>query len=221
MVVMDGFVTSHSVENLETLIDRSVRSFVGEFKFKESLLDVSNPHTFGPVGLPDSYFDFKIDQEEALGGVFEEYDRIADGFKELSGRDYDVFEGYHTRDADHIVIAMGATCGTIKDVVDELREKGEKVGLLKIKMFRPFPYKEVSRAISHAKNISVLDKSMAFGSMPPLYSEIVMSSHALNLKAQISSYVYGLGGSDIFKKDIEKVFENMIKGGKMKMEYIA
>ncbi|MDH4330619.1 MAG: pyruvate ferredoxin oxidoreductase [Candidatus Moranbacteria bacterium] len=222
MVIMDGFVTSHSVENLEVLIDRSVRSFVGEFKFNQSLLDVSNPHTFGPVGLPDSYFDFKIEQEAAMDKVFEEYENVADGYGELSGRHYELFEKYHTRDADHVIVAAGATCGTIKDVVDEMREKGKKVGLLKIKMFRPFPYKQIAKALSGAKNISVLDKSMAFGSMPPICSEIVMSAQISNLKSQISSYVYGLGGRDIFAKDIENVFENMIKGKKMKgVQYIA
>ncbi|MFC1608934.1 pyruvate ferredoxin oxidoreductase [Patescibacteria group bacterium] len=216
MVVMDGFVTSHSVENLKTLHDRSVRMFVGEYKPKDALLNVKKPHTFGPVSLPNSYFEFKLDQQEAILNSIDEFESIADQFADLSGRHYDVFENYQAADADHVIVAAGSVCGGVKDTVDKLRMKGKKVGLLKIKMFRPFPYKRIAKILSKAKTIAVLDKSMAFGSVPPMYGEIVMSANLADHKSRISSYVYGLGGRDVFTKDIEKVFDDLAKGRKFR-----
>ena len=214
MVVMDGFITSHSVENLETLLDKVVKKFVGSYKNPKALLEIKKPHTYGPVSLPDSYFEFKIDQADAMDKVLENYKKVVEDFNEVSGRKYNFFEKYKTKDADHILIVAGSTAGTAKDVVDKLREKGDKVGLIKIKLFRPFPYTEIAKVISKARNIAVMDRSISFGSKPPLYSEIVNSSQ--KAYANISSYVYALGGRDIFAENIEEVFADMISGKKIK-----
>ncbi|MFA6789975.1 MAG: pyruvate ferredoxin oxidoreductase, partial [Parcubacteria group bacterium] len=219
MVIMDGFTTSHSVENLEMLPDGTVRKFVGRYKNKEALLNVKKPHTFGPVSLPDSYFELKIDQDEAMKEVLKNYEETAGEFKEVSGRDYELIEEYRAKDADHILVLIGSTAGTAKDVVDNIREKGEKVGLVKIKLFRPFPYKEVAVAVSKAKSIAVMDRSISFGSVPPLYSEIINSVKDCDMR--VASYVYALGGRDIFTKDIERVFEDLISGNiSDKTEYL-
>lgn len=223
MVAMDGFITSHSVENLEILPDEKVKKFIKEFKPDRSLLDIENPLTFGPVGLPNSYFEFKIDQQDAMEKVFPEFGHVTSEFHMMSGRTYDIFEAYKLKDADFAIVVAGSTAGTAKVVVDKLREEGKKVGLLKIRFFRPFPHKEVAHALKNVKKIAVLDRAMAFGSYPPLYSEIINSlGNSESYKLKANSYIYGLGGRDIFQKDIKKVFEDLDKGKiSKKVNYIG
>jgi pyruvate ferredoxin oxidoreductase alpha subunit len=209
MAIMDGFITSHSVENLEILENSAAKSFIGEYNPKNYLLDFENPKTFGPVGLPNSYFEFKRSQIEAMDGVIGEIGEIFRKYGEISGRNYDVFEGYKLEDAQKAIVVAGSAAGTAKIAVDELREQGEKVGLLKIKLFRPFPYAQIAEALKNVENIAVLDRTVSFGSVAPLYSEIKNSLFSiLNSQFSIQSYIYGLGGREIFKEDIKKVFQN-------------
>jgi len=203
MAIMDGFNTSHSVENMEMLSDEIVKKFIGEFKPEKYLLDVKNPITFGAFALQNSYFEFKVEQEKAMQEAKDEYLKIAKEFEKISGRKKDFFEEYETQDAEKVIILMGSTAGTAKEVVDKLRERGEKVGLLKINLFRPFPKEEIAKTLKKAKKIAVLDRAQSIGTMPPLYMEI---KNAISGKQKISSYIYGLGGRDIFQKDLEKVF---------------
>lgn len=212
MVAMDGFVTSHSVETLEIISDEAAKKFIGEFSPAQSLLDFDNPVTYGPVGLPDSYFEFKIDQAEAMKNVLPEFNCISAEFNSISGRSYNIFESYKIEDAEYIIVVMGSTAGTAKEVVDKLRVEGQKTGLLKIKFFRPFPYEEVAEVLKNAKSIAVMDRVMPLGSYPPLYSEVVNSLFKIQSATadKIQSCVYGLGGRDTFKKDIEKIFEDLI-----------
>lgn len=212
MVVMDGFITSHNVENLELLEDDAVRNFVGEYRNENALLDVDNPVTYGPVSLANSHFDFKLDQEKAMQKVEENCREAMREFAEISGRSYEAIEKYQADDAESIIVAMGSVAGSIKDVVDEMRERGEKVGLLKIKLFRPFPYETVVEALSKAKNIAVMDRALSFGAKPALYSDVVNAVFQAGLDVKIGSYVYGLGGRDIFRKDIEGIFEELLNG---------
>lgn len=222
MVVMDGFTTSHNVENLELLPDEIVKKFVGEYKNENALLDVDNPVSYGPVALANSYFEFKLDQEEAMGKVSDNYLEVIKDFEKISGRGYDLIEEYEMKDAEQAIVLMGATAGTAKDAVDKLRKDGKKVGLIKIKLFRPFPYKKIGEALKDVKNIAVLDRAISSGSMPALYNEILNSAYQNNLfDKKISSYVYGLGGRDIFIKDIENIFNDLIEEKNIKrIEYI-
>lgn len=213
MVIIDGFITSHSVENLEVIPDEKVKSFIGEFKPEKFLLNLEDPVTFGPVGLPNSYMEFKIDQGKAMERVFDEYRKIAGDFQTITFRGYDVLEKYKSDDAEQIIVVAGSTAGTAKEVVDKLRNEGKKVGIVKIKLFRPFPHKEISEALKNAKSVAVLDRAISFGTFPPLYSEIINSLYQIpDTKYQIHSYIYGLGGRDIFQKNIEKAFSDMING---------
>lgn len=222
MVIMDGFTTSHSVENLETLPDGVVKKFVGTYKNPNALLNTKKPHTYGPVALPDSYFEFKIDQEKAMDEVSKNYKEVVKEFNEIAETKYKLFEEYRSKDAEHTIVLAGSSAGTAKDVVDKLRKKGEKVGLIKIKLFRPFPYKEIAKSISKAKNIAVMDRAISSGSVPPFYSEIVNALHEESLNKVVGSYVYGLGGRDVFASNIEEVFEDMIKGRDLeKINYLG
>jgi pyruvate ferredoxin oxidoreductase alpha subunit len=222
MSIMDGFNTSHSVENLEILEDEAVRKWVGNFTPKNSLLDHKNPVTFGPLVLQNGYFEFKIDQEEAMNAAIDEYKKIAQEFAELSGRKKDYFEEYKMEDAEEVIVLMGSAAGTAKEAVDKLREAGKKVGLLKINLFRPFPAEKIAETLKNVKSIAVLDRSQSIGTFPPLYMEIVNSMfHVSSFKFQVSSYIYGLGGRDIFQKDIEEVFGELEKGQlENKIKYI-
>ena len=220
MVIMDGFNTSHNVENLETLEDRPVKEFMGEYKPEKHLLDIGNPVSFGALALQNVYFDFKIDQEKAMDGVVEKYLEITKEYEKMSGRKYDLFEEYKIEGAERMVVLAGSTAGTAKDAVDALRQDGEKVGLVKIELFRPFPYKEMTDAINrvstNAEEIIVMDRALSSGSKAPLYSEIVNSLYQIpDTKYKIRSVVYGLGGRDVFRKQIEDVLT-----GKFKEKYL-
>ena len=224
MVIMDGFNTSHSVENLEILETKVVKEFVGEYKAINSLLDIDNPVTYGAVALQNSYFEFRIDQEEAMRTAEAEYEKIAKDFEKISGRKYSIFEEYRLEDAEKIMVLTGSATGTAKVVVDKLREAGEKVGILKIELFRPFPHKKIAEALKNAKEIIILDRAQSIGTNAPFYSEIINSLYGNGRDAkfcvstgrEIKSYVYGLGGRDIFQKQIEDVFAGKIEGGYIK-----
>ncbi len=212
MVIMDGFNTSHSVENLSILDKEIVKNFIGENKFPNSLLDVDNPVTYGALALQNSFFEFKISQEEAMVEAKEIFLEITQEFEKVSGRKYELFEKYKTEDAEKIIILAGSSAGTAKDVVDDIREKGEKVGLIKIELFRPFPSEEIARVLKDAKEVIILDRSQSIGTKPPLFSEIINSTYKIrNFKFEIRNYIYGLGGRDLFKKQIEDVLNNKIK----------
>jgi pyruvate ferredoxin oxidoreductase alpha subunit len=212
MVVMDGFTTSHSVENLEILEDSAVKNFVGDYTPKNSLLDFENPKTFGPVALPNSYFEFKRQQIWAMDGVIGNIGKILEEFGKISGRNYDVFESYRLDNAEKAIVVAGSTVGTSKVAVDELRDQGEKVGLLKIKLFRPFPYAQIAEALKNVKQIAVLERTVSFGSVAPLFSEIVNATGRNDLQ----SCIFGLGGREIFKEDIKKVFSDGWGGKEVK-----
>jgi len=222
MSIMDGFNTSHSVENLEILDDEAVKKWVGGFTPENSLLNSKNPVTYGPLVLQNGYFEFKIDQEKAMNEAIAEYQKIAQDFENLSERRKGYFEEYRMEDAEEVIILMGSAAGTAKEAVDNLRSLGQKAGLLKINLFRPFPHQEVSETLKKAKSIAVLDRSQSIGTFPPLYTEIVNSLYQIpDTRYQIQPYVYGLGGRDIFQKDIEKVFAELKKNQREnKIKYI-
>jgi pyruvate ferredoxin oxidoreductase alpha subunit len=213
MPIMDGFHTSHTTERIEICQDGGIKKFVGERKVQNSLTDFENPVSFGALALQNSYFEFKLDQEKAMREGKMAYEKICKEYAKISGREHGIFESYRLEDAKCAIVIMGATSETAKIVVDKLRAKGEKVGLLRIKLYRPFPYKEVGREIAHVEKIAVLDRAISSGSYPPLYQDILASMHyAGSHKHELASYVYGLGGRDTFQEDIEKIFENLKEG---------
>ena len=213
MPIMDGFHTSHTTERVEILEDSVVKEFVGERKAEQSLLDFENPTTFGTLALQNTFFEFKLEQEKVMQRAKTVYKKICGEFFKISGRKYHMFEEYQMKDATSAIVIMGATAGTAKEVVDKLRGEGKKVGLLVIKLFRPFPYKEVGQALAHIPKIAVLDRAISFGAFPPLYQDIVSSVYnSHSRKPDLASYVYGLGGRDTMQKDLEKVFQELEEG---------
>ncbi|MFU2157520.1 MULTISPECIES: pyruvate ferredoxin oxidoreductase [Caldisericum] len=212
MVMQDGFITSHGVEVVKVLDDDEVRKFIGERKPDRYLLNVKNPYTVGPLALPDYYFEIKRQQEEAIWNAKDVYLEVGEELSKITGNKYPFFEEYKTEDAKAVIIALSSTAGTAKEAVDELREQGYKVGLIKPKLLRPFPYKEMRNALEKFEVVGVFDRAIAFGAYAPLYTEIRNSLYESDKKPKIQSYVYGLGGRDIFKSDIKKVFEELLSG---------
>lgn len=211
MAIMDGFHTSHTVERVAIYDDNDAKKFIGEYKPEKSLLDLDNPASFGFLALQNSYFEFKIEQQEAFKEAAAEYKKICSEFALVFGKKYDYFEKYKMEGADYAIVCAGSVSGTAKDIVDKLREEGKKVGLLKIKLFRPFPYEHIANAFKNLKGVAVLDRAMSHGAYPPIYSDIVNALHVTGCGLQVSSYVYGLGGREVFEKNIENVFDDLLK----------
>ncbi|MBU1166844.1 pyruvate ferredoxin oxidoreductase, partial [Patescibacteria group bacterium] len=214
MVMLDGFFTTHNVEGVNILPDEVVKKFVGEYKADKPLLDTDNPITVGPVELQNYFMETKWQQNLAMKEAKKEYLKIGQEFSKITGNKYELFEEYRTKDAEYIMVVLSSTAGTTKDVVDELRDKGQKVGLLRPRLFRPFPYQEMLKALEHAKRIAVLDRSESYGSYPPLYSEIRNAFYDSKARPELWSYVFGLGGRDISKKELAQVFSALQAGKK-------
>ncbi|MBN2565950.1 MAG: pyruvate ferredoxin oxidoreductase [Candidatus Eisenbacteria bacterium] len=212
MVTFDGFIISHTAEVLETLEDAQVRQWVGEYKPKYSLLDTDDPVTFGPLDLQDYYFEHKRQEVQGMWNAPAVIKRVGKEYGELSGRSYDMLEHYRLEDAELVVVALGSTCGTTKTVIDELRDEGVKAGLLKIRSFRPLPEKEIAAALSKARAIAVLDRSISFGAPGgPVHKEIRAALFGRDKAPAVVNYVYGLGGRDLSKEHVREVYDGLAK----------
>ena len=196
----------------DALEDEEVKKFVGEYKSLYPLLDVSKPVTYGPLDLQDYYFEHKKQQAEAMKIAKRVILEVGEEYGKLSGRSYGLFDEYQTEDAEYIIIALGSTAGTAKAAVDDMRAMGKKVGVIKLRVFRPFPAPELVQALSNAKAVAVLDRSEGFSGIGgPLFQEV---RSALYRKADmpVSGYVYGLGGRDITPEMIAGVFGDLKEG---------
>ncbi|MHA2081746.1 MAG: transketolase C-terminal domain-containing protein [Candidatus Thorarchaeota archaeon] len=216
MVGIDGFIVSHNVERVEMLPDDVVQKFLG-VRDPFISLDPDKPITMGPLALTDYYFEFKQQQDEAIMGVSEVYKEVEAEFSKLTGRKYGIFETYKTEDADIIIVAMSSMGGTAKVVADAMREKGDKVGVLRLKMFRPFPTKEIADVIRKAKAVAVFEKAMSFGAAAhPLALEVRTALYDAKERPMVVDFVVGLGGRDVppitFVKGIEKTKGYLKKG---------
>ena len=212
MVCLDGFILSHGVEPVEIYPDDQVKNFVGEAKPYYPLLDTSHPVTYGPIDLYDYYFEHKRQQIEGMKGAKELFPAIAQEFEKAFGKRYDFVERYRTDDADCVIVALGSTNSTIKYAVDWMREEGQKVGLLKLWTFRPFPKEEVRKALDGKKAVVVLDRAASFGAEAPLYEAVKSSLYNAAHRPAMGSYIYGLGGRDIRPEDIRKAADDALKG---------
>ncbi|HAX62381.1 MAG TPA: pyruvate ferredoxin oxidoreductase [Elusimicrobia bacterium] len=217
MVTTDGFIISHCMEVIDMLTDSDVKKFVGEYNPERFLLDVKNPYTLGAIDLQDYYFEHKMQEAEAMKNSGKIILDVAADFNKSFGREYGFFEKYKLDDAEIAIVCMGSTAGTAKVVVDELRAKGIKAGLLKPRVFRPFPYKEISDELSHLKAVAVLDRSDTFSAYGgPLFTEITSALFITRYSLPVTNYIYGLGGRDINTDALKKVFEDLLKNAASK-----
>ena len=215
MVCQDGFITSHSIENIELLEDEKVKEFVGEYHPKHYLLNKKEPMAMGPMDLQAFLFEHKYEQSEAMRRAKDVILEVSKDFEKLTGRKYGLFEEYKLEDAEIAIVCMNSTAGTTKEVVDSLREKGIKAGLLKIRVFRPFPAEEVAKALSGAKAVAVLDKADSLnGAGGALFTDITSAMQVNKVNVPTVSYIYGIGGRDTTTKEIETVFQDLMENSK-------
>ncbi len=215
MVMLDGFITSHCTEVLEILSDDKIKGFTGRWKSQYSLLDIKKPLTYGPYQTSDHYFESKKQAADSMVKSIETIRAVSKEFEILSGRDQSIVETYMLEDAEIAIMALSSTAGTARTVVDELRSEGIKAGLIKPRIFRPFPAVEVIKNIRSLKALAVLDRSEPFsGNGGPLYTETRSSLYESKLRPVVLNYIYGLGGRDIGVKDIRGVFFELIDAGK-------
>ena len=212
MVCQDGFITSHSIENIELEEDEKVKEFVGKYKPEHYLLNQNEPISVGPLDVQPYLFEHKVQQANAMRNAKKVILEVSKDFEKMTGRKYGLFEEYKLDDAEVAIVCMNSTAGTTKFVVDNLREKGIKAGLLKIRVYRPFPDKEVAQALSHLKAVAVLDKSDSLNGIGGALFEDVTSSMFVNqVNVPTVNYVYGIGGRDTKADDIEKVYEDLLE----------
>lgn len=226
MINLDGFIISHSIETLQYLEDDEVKAFIGEFQNVNPLLDLKHPKSYGPLILPDLYHEYKRLQHEIMTRVKGVVLDVAKDYEKLSGRKYGLFEAYRLDDAEVALVIMGSAAGTAKDVVDDLRDKGVKAGLLKPRLFRPFPYEEVDDALKHLKAVAVMDRADSFGGYGPMFMEITSALYQEKERPMMINKIYGLGGRDFLPEHAEEVFEELggiASGGSIRVvkEYIG
>ncbi|HSQ53333.1 MAG TPA: pyruvate ferredoxin oxidoreductase [Acidobacteriota bacterium] len=224
IVGLDGFVLSHTLENVTVLPDEVVKKFVGirqipmvtnhEGKLVPFKLDPANPLTIGPLDLQDYYFEHKRQQEESMRKALGVIKQIHDEYAELSGRSYGngLVEAYRLEDAEIAAVCMGSTAGTVKTVVDEMRANGIKAGLLRIRAFRPLPVEDIISNLSGKKVVAVMDRACSFGGNGgPLFHEIRHAVYDLSDRPKLVNYIYGLGGRDIQPYMIEGIYKELQK----------
>ena len=210
MICQDGFITSHSIENIELIEDDKVKEFVGEYHPEHYLLNKKEPIAVGPLDLQAYLFEHKFQQAEAMRNAKKVILEVSKDFEKLTGRHYSLFEEYNMKDAEIAIVCMNSTAGTTKFIVDKLRLQGIKAGLLKIRVYRPFPGEEVAKALKHVKAVAVLDKADSLNAIGgALFEDVVSSLYVNKTDVPVVNYVYGIGGRDTKSNDIEKVFNDL------------
>jgi pyruvate ferredoxin oxidoreductase alpha subunit len=221
MVGMDGFVTSHEMTNIWLEETGEVNDFVGKYNPAYSLLDSDNPITVGSIDTSDYYFEHKVNQLQGMENARKVIREVGKEFGDRFSRYYGYFESYKLEDAEYAIILMSSAAGAAKEVVDELRGIGERVGLLKLRVFRPFPHQELKEALSHLKAIAVLDRVLTPGSFGgPLFIETRTALYDLEEKKPplVFPYVYGLGGRDITIDHFRDIFRDIAEKNIEKIE---
>jgi pyruvate ferredoxin oxidoreductase alpha subunit len=205
LVCQDGFTITHSAEPVELLPDEAVRRFVGDYRVPHAVLDVEHPTTQGPFAMPDYYFEFRRQQAAAIEAAAPAFAELAEELAGLTGRPLQALEPYRLHDARRALVALGSTAGTIEDAVDELRDAGEAVGLLRIVSFRPFPADEVAWALRNVEIVTVLDRADSPGGKPPLRAEVAAALYGS--RCELQGGVYGLGGRELHPADVRAILD--------------
>ncbi len=210
MICQDGFITSHAVENITLEDTELVKKFVGEYDPEHYLLNPEEVMAVGPYAVSNYCMEAKKAQAEAMIRAKQVILDVAKEFGELTGRKYGLFEEYKLRDAEYAIVAIGSACGTIKDAVDKLRKKGRKVGLLKVRVFRPFPGKEMAKALKKCKAVAILDRCESYSANGgPLGSELEAAFYRNKNVSEVINYVYGLSGRDLTVEQVENVYDEL------------
>ena len=223
LVGLDGFILSHSMEVIQVEDDNQVKKFVGEYKPVYPLLDTRKKFTVGPLDFTDYYFEHKRNQIEGIENAPPVIEAVGKEFGQEFGREYGFLEDYRMSDAEVCIVVMGSAAGTCKDAIDKLRENGVRIGLLKPRVFRPFPYERIAEVLKNMKAVAVLDRSSAPGSFgAPLFTEVRSALYDYETRPKVVNYVYGLGGRDITAEhfnDVATKLEKIADTGKVDQVY--
>lgn len=212
MVCLDGFQVSHDMEWVEMLPDEEVRRFIGEPPRIINMLDKDNPINIGALALPPVFFEHKVAQIRALEGSASVIKAIGAEWGQLTGREYGLVEPYQMDDAEIVIVTMSAAAGTTRTTIDVLRDEGVKVGLLRIRTYRPFPTAEVVAALKGKKAVAVLDRASSPGAPgAPIFSDVRTALYDVADRPQVVSYVFGLGGRDLSMDHVASVVERLQK----------
>ncbi|MBI1910617.1 MAG: pyruvate ferredoxin oxidoreductase [Deltaproteobacteria bacterium] len=212
MVCFDGFITSHAIENISLVDDAEVKDFVGEYNPATMLLNTDNPVTYGAMTLPDTYIEFKHQQSQAMSRSKDIALEAGKEFGKRFGREYGLFDSYRLEDAEVAIVIMNSAAGTTKVAVDELRKQGKKVGVLRPRLFRPFPFREIANALKGIKAIAILDRVDSMNDFGgPLFNEVRSALYDLETRPKVFGRIYGLGGRDYKVKDALGVFDELYK----------
>ena len=219
MICQDGFITSHAVENILLEEDAAVKAFVGEYQPEHYLLKHENPLAVGPYDTCPYYMEHKVQQAHAMQNAKQVILEVAADFEKTFGRKYGLFEAYRMEDAEIAVVLIGSTAGTAKVAVDHLREQGVRAGLVKLRVFRPFPAQELAQVLSQVKAVAVMDKSEGFsGCGGPVFAETRSACYDLPNRPKLIDIVYGLGGRDCAVEDVLRVYsrlQNIVTTGEL------
>lgn len=223
MICQDGFITSHAVENIVLNEDEEVKNFVGEYEPENYLLNSEMPMAVGPYSVTNYYFEAKRAQAEALKNAKRVTLEVAKEYEKITGRSYGLFEEYKMDDAELAVVIIGSAAGTTKDAVDELRKQGKKVGLIKIRLFRPFPADEIAQSLKNVKAVALMDRTESYNdTCGPIGADVTTALYRAKSDCMAVNYVYGLGGRDVTVKDMQGIYsdlEKIVQDGKVENPY--
>jgi pyruvate ferredoxin oxidoreductase alpha subunit len=210
MVTTDGFIISHCLEKIEMLDDSAAKDYIGKFKAYTNLLDTKNPVTVGALDLQNYYFEHRRQVAEAMKASKDIILEVGEDFGKRFKRKYGLFETYKLDDADIAVVCLGSTAGSAKAVIDEIREKGIKAGLLKIRVFRPFASEEISSVLENIRAVAVIDRSDGLATTGgPVFNEIRSALYDKKKKPIVVDYICGLGGREITHDHIKEIFQDL------------
>jgi pyruvate ferredoxin oxidoreductase alpha subunit len=208
-VNQDGFLTSHTSEVVLSIADDVAYNFIGDYKALNPMLDFAKPVTYGAQTEEEWHFEHKMRQKHAMMNSFSVINRVFKEYKDLTGREYDLLETYKTEDADFIIICMGSVFGTTKLTVEKLRKEGKKVGVVAIRVWRPFPKEMLGKVLSGAKAVGVLDRSSPCGTTGALYQEVASTLFENGQNVPVLDYIYGLGGRDTTTVHLTEVYNDL------------
>lgn len=210
MICQDGFITSHAVMNMELLDDDVVKNFVGEYEPEDYLLDPNETYAVGPYAITDYYMESRKAQAHAMENAKQVIKDIAEEFEKISGRKYGLIEEYRMEDAEYAVVIIGSAAGTTKEAIDHMRENGEKVGLIKVRSFRPFPGEEIAASLKKCKAVAIMDRSESFSTNGgPLGAETMQAMYTARCTALTIDIMYGIGGRDVTVDDMINVYDTL------------
>lgn len=210
MICQDGFITSHAVMNMELLDDDVVKNFVGEYEPEDYLLNPNETYAVGPYAITDYYMESRKAQAHAMENAKQVIKDIAEEFEKISGRKYGLIEEYRMEDAEYAVVIIGSAAGTTKEAIDHMRENGEKVGLIKVRSFRPFPGEEIVASLKKCKAVAIMDRSESFSTNGgPLGAETMQAMYTARCTALTIDIMYGIGGRDVTVDDMINVYDTL------------